>query len=94
VANIASAEKRNRQMQKRRARNRAAMSTLRTAIKRARTAVDDKAADAATIVKNAISTIDKAVSRGVLKKQTAARYVSRLSLRGREPESEAPAAQA
>ena len=83
MANIASAEKRNRQMQKRRARNRAAMSTLRTAIKRARTAVDGKTAEATALVKDAISTIDKAVSRGVLKKQTAARYVSRLSLRGK-----------
>lgn len=81
VANIASAIKRARQMVKRRTRNRAAMSTLRTAIKRARTAVDTKAADAAEQVKAAISTIDKAVSRGVLKKQTASRYVSRLSLR-------------
>lgn len=92
MANIASAEKRNRQMQKRRARNRAAMSTLRTAIKRARTAVDGKAAEAAALVKDAISTIDKAVSRGVLKKQTAARYVSRLSLRGKAAPK--PAAQA
>ena len=92
MANIASAEKRNRQMLKRRARNRAAMSTLRTAIKRARTAVDGKAADAAALVKDAISTIDKAVSRGVLKKQTAARYTSRLSVRGKA--SKSPAAEA
>lgn len=92
MANIASAEKRNRQMLKRRARNRAAMSTLRTAIKRARTAVDGKAAEAAALVKDAISTIDKAVSRGVLKKQTAARYASRLSVRGKATKS--PAAEA
>jgi len=81
VANIASAIKRARQMIKRRTRNRAALSTLRTAIKRARVAVDAKAADAPAQVKAAISTIDKAVSRGVLKKQTASRYVSRLSNR-------------
>jgi small subunit ribosomal protein S20 len=93
VANIASAQKRNRQMQKRRARNRAAMSSLRTAIKTARKAVDDKKSDAAALLKEAISTIDKAVSRGVLKKQTAARYVSRLALRGKAPAAK-PAAQA
>ena len=81
MANIASAEKRNRQMQKRRARNRAAMSTLRTAVKRARAAVDTKAENASALVKSAISTIDKAVTRGVLKKQTASRYVSRLANR-------------
>lgn len=83
MANIASAQKRNRQMIKRRTKNRAAMSALRTAIKRARTAVDGKTAEAAALMKTAISTIDKAVSRGVLKKQTAARYVSRLSTRGK-----------
>ena len=43
MANIKSAEKQNRKMIKNRARNRAAMATLRTAVKKARTAVDAKA---------------------------------------------------
>ena len=47
MANIASAEKQNRKMIKHRARNRAAMAALRTAVKKARTAVDGKAEDAA-----------------------------------------------
>ena len=81
MANIKSAEKKNRQMIKNRTRNRAVMSALRTAVKAARTAVDEKAADAAETVKAAISTINKAVSKGVLKKETAARYVSRLATR-------------
>jgi small subunit ribosomal protein S20 len=59
------------------------MSALRTAVKSARTAVDSKANDAAALVKSAISTIDKAVSKGLLKRKTASRYVSRLSMRGR-----------
>ena len=83
MANIKSAEKKNRQMIKNRARNRAAMSALRSAVKKARAAVDGKSNDAATLVKDAISTINKAVSKGVLKAQTASRYVSRLSTRGR-----------
>lgn len=83
MANIASAQKKNRQMIVNRARNRAAMSTLRTALKKARTAVDGKAADAAALVKAAISTVDKAATKGLIKKNTAARYVSRLSVRGR-----------
>jgi small subunit ribosomal protein S20 len=83
VANIASAQKKNRQMIKHRAANRSAMSALRTAVKSARTAVDSKAADAAELVKDAISTINKAVSKGLLKRKTASRYVSRLSLRSR-----------
>jgi len=84
MANIKSAEKKNRQMIKNRTRNRAAMSTLRSAVKKARTAVDGKTEDATALVKEAISTINKAVSKGVLKAKTASRYVSRLSTRGRE----------
>jgi small subunit ribosomal protein S20 len=81
VANIASAQKQNRKMIKNRARNRAAMGSLRTAVKAARTAVDGKAADAPALVKTAVAIVDKAVSRGILKPQTASRYVSRLSTR-------------
>ncbi len=81
MANNPSAEKANRQSIKRRTRNRAAMSALRTAVKKARTAIDGEAADADTLRKSAISIIDKAVSRGVLKRNTASRYVSRLAVR-------------
>ena len=82
MANNPSAEKANRQSIKRRARNKAALSALRTAVKKARTAIDGKAADAVELRKEAISKIDKAVSRGVLKRETASRYVSRLASRG------------
>jgi small subunit ribosomal protein S20 len=85
VANIASAEKQNRKMIKHRARNRAAMATLRTAVKKARTAVDDKSNEAATLVKHAVSIIDSAVTKGILKRRTASRYVSRLSTRTPPP---------
>jgi small subunit ribosomal protein S20 len=78
VANIKSAEKQNRKMIKHRARNRAAMASLRTAVKDARAAVDSKAGDAAGLVKNAVAIIDSAVTKGILKRQTASRYVSRL----------------
>jgi small subunit ribosomal protein S20 len=81
VANIASAEKQNRKMIKHRARNRAAMATLRTAVKKARTALDSKAGDAAALVKEATSIIDSAVTKGILKRNTASRYVSRLASR-------------
>ena len=85
MANIASAEKQNRKMIKHRARNRAAMAALRTAVKKARTAVDAKAEDSAGLVKQAVSIIDSAVTKGILKRGTASRYVSRLSVRGRTP---------
>ena len=81
MANIRSAEKQNRKMIKHRARNRAAMAAIRTAVKSARTAVDTKAGNAKELVKDAISIVDSAVTKGILKRQTASRYVSRLSTR-------------
>ena len=81
MANIKSAQKQNRKMIKHRARNRAAMASLRTAVKSARNAVDDKAGNAQELVKKAVSIIDSAVTKGVLKRQTASRYVSRLAHR-------------
>ena len=83
MANIRSAQKQNRQMIKHRTRNRAAMAALRTAVKKARTAVDAKADDASALVKTAVSIIDSAVTKGILKRGTASRYVSRLQTRGR-----------
>ena len=83
MANIRSAEKQNRKMIKHRTRNRAAMATLRTAVKKARIAVDAKAEGATQAVKDAVSLVDSAVTKGILKRGTASRYVSRLQTRGR-----------
>ena len=85
MANIRSAQKQNRKMIKHRARNRAAMAALRTAVKKARTAVDAKTADAVKSLKDAVSIIDGAVTKGILKRGTASRYVSRLQTRHRSP---------
>lgn len=81
MANIASAQKQNRKMIKNRARNRAAMATLRTAVKKARVAVDAKTDDSAKLIKAAVAIVDKAVTKGILKRRTASRYVSRLVTR-------------
>ncbi len=81
MANIASAQKQNRKMIKNRARNRAAMGTLRTAVKKARIAVDAKSADSAKLIKAAVAIVDSAVTKGILKRRTASRYVSRLTTR-------------
>lgn len=81
MANIASAEKKNRQRLKRRARNVSTMSTVRTYVKRVTTAVtakDKKAA--ATALKEAVRLIDKAAQKGVLKRETASRKISRLTI--------------
>ena len=41
--------------------------------------IAEEASEAAALVKSAISTIDKAVSKGVLHRNNASRHVSRLS---------------
>jgi small subunit ribosomal protein S20 len=82
VANHKSAEKRARQRTRRNLRNKRALSALRTSLKRARAAVDAKSKDGRTVVAAAIREIDRAVTRGVMHKQTASRLISRLARRG------------
>lgn len=80
MANTKSAEKRNRQAEKRRASNRAASSRLKTSLKSARAGVAATKDDAANdILKRGYSEIDKAAKKGVIKKNTANRYKSRLA---------------
>jgi small subunit ribosomal protein S20 len=79
VANVPSAEKRNRQRIKRRARNQSHLSTMRTYVKRARTAVEAKDGKVAEALKAAIKVIDKAASKGVIDRKTASRKISRLT---------------
>jgi small subunit ribosomal protein S20 len=78
MANIPSAEKQRRQAEKSKARNRAGKSTLRSALKKARTAVQGGDADKETI-SSGFSAIDKAAKTGLIKENTANRYKSRLS---------------
>jgi small subunit ribosomal protein S20 len=81
VANIASAEKKNRQRIKRRTRNQFHLSTMRTHVKRLRAAIDAKdAAKANAALKVAVSEIDKAAQKGVIKRESASRKISRLTL--------------
>jgi small subunit ribosomal protein S20 len=78
MANIASAEKQRRQAEKKKARNRAGKSTLRTTLKKARTAIQGGDADKETLA-SSFSVIDKAAKTGLIKENTANRYKSRLS---------------
>jgi small subunit ribosomal protein S20 len=78
MANIASAEKQRRQAEKKNERNRAAKSALRTALKKARTAIVGGDADKDTL-STGFSAIDKAAKSGLIKENTANRYKSRLS---------------
>ena len=83
MANIRSQIKRNRQSERRRLRNKAVRSEMRTRSKRALTAID--AADEATpeLVQAAVRRIDKAASQGVIHKNQAANRKSRLMRRAR-----------
>ena len=80
MANIKSAKKRILVAKTRNERNKSVKSAVKTAIKKVEAAVaaNDKEAAAAALV-NAISTIDKAASKGVYHKNNAARKVSNLS---------------
>lgn len=79
MANHASAEKRNRQRIVKTERNRAGKSTLRTELKKARAAVEAAPKDAVAAVKMAISTADRAASKGHVPKKRASRIKARLN---------------
>ena len=78
MANIASAEKQRRQAEKRKARNRAGKSSLKTTLKKARAAIAGGDADKETL-STSYSAIDKAAKTGLIKENTANRYKSRLA---------------
>jgi small subunit ribosomal protein S20 len=78
VANIKSAMKRARQSEVQRVRNRAVRSRVRSAIKEARAA---QGPDRDARVREAGRMLDKAVTKGVIHRNTAARKKSALSRR-------------
>jgi len=82
LANIKSAQKRIRTTAKRQLRNKHIKSTTKTAVKKVATAVGKgETTDAKALLVQAISAIDRAASKGVYHKNTAARKKSRLAKR-------------
>jgi small subunit ribosomal protein S20 len=79
MANHPSAEKRNRQRITRTVRNRAIKSSLRTTLKKARSAVATGEKGAGDLVLLAEKALARAASKGVLTKKTAARVTSRIA---------------
>ena len=81
MANHKSSLKRIKQTATKRLRNRMDKSRMRTAIKNFRLAVEEKleAKDIKAKFVIAQSTIAKLASKGVLKKNTSARYIGRLN---------------
>ena len=80
LANTASAEKRNRQAQKRRARNVGVRTGVKGAVKKVREALEKgDSAGAKAALKVAERALDRASSKGVLHKNAASRRISRLA---------------
>jgi small subunit ribosomal protein S20 len=80
VANTRSAEKRIRQSEKRRTRNTAIRSSVRTAVKSVRSALESGSADDSRAqLARAVKILDKAATKGVLHRNAVARHKSRLT---------------
>jgi small subunit ribosomal protein S20 len=74
--------RRARQAERRHERNRATMNAVKTVVKKVQSALaEKKTEDAKTSLREAVAAIGKAVSKGALKRNTASRRVSRLTLR-------------
>jgi small subunit ribosomal protein S20 len=84
MANTKSARKRAEKSEQQRAANRQARSRMRTAVKKARQALDAGSADAAQAVAEAISVVDSSAGKGMVHRNTAARTKSRLAAAARK----------
>ena len=82
MPNHKSAEKRMRQSERRRLINRSSRTKLRTSIKNLRSALKgNDAKQVGALLPQTVSEIDKAVQKGVLHRNAAARQKSRLTVR-------------
>jgi len=73
--------RRARQADRRHEQNRATMNAVKTLIKKVQAAVaDKKTGDAKALLREAASAIGKAASKGAMKRNTASRRISRLTL--------------
>ena len=80
MANHPSALKRYRQSQKRRLINQMNRHRLKTQLKKLRAAIGTgKAADAKALLPETFGVIDRSVQKGVIKRNTAGRYKSRVT---------------
>lgn len=78
----ASALKRARQSPKRHARNRSVLSGIKNLLKKLNTTLaTSKKDEARLLLKKSVSAFDRAATKGVIHSNTAARKVSRLTLK-------------
>ena len=81
MANIRSQIKRNRQNERRRVRNKAVRSEIRTRTKSALATAEAGVKDGVEALRLAVKRIDKAAAKGVIHKNQAANRKSRLMRR-------------
>ena len=79
MANIKSAEKRIRTIETKTAQNKVVKKAYKTAIKEFEAAVKENASNKEELYTKAVSTVDKAWSKGVLARNTASRKKANLS---------------
>jgi small subunit ribosomal protein S20 len=80
MAHHKSAIRQHRRSLRRNAVNKQNKSALRTQMKKIRAAIDDKSTEEARkLLPSVFSTIDQAVKKGTIHKNTGSRYKSRLS---------------
>ena len=81
MPNIKSQKDRVVQAAAEQAHNKAIKTNLKTVVKKADAAIDANAADKDAIVLAAVSAIDKARAKGVIKENAASRKISRMAKR-------------
>ena len=80
MANTRSAEKRNRQSQKRRLRNQAVRTRVKSAVRKVRESLErGEGTEAQQAFAAASRLLDQAAAKGVLHRNTASRRISRLA---------------
>jgi small subunit ribosomal protein S20 len=86
MANIQSSKKKNRQRITNEARNAGQKSAMRTAVKKLRAAIAAKdPKQTAALLKDATKLVARLGGRGVIKKRTASRAISRLTVASHTP---------
>lgn len=82
MATHKSAIKRHKQSLKRRERNRAAKSAIKTSIKKVLSAAEEKDREKVeTLFRETVSLINRVASKGIIHRNTASRKISRLAKR-------------
>lgn len=81
MANTKSAKKNVLINERNRTRNLRYKTLSKTVIKQANSAIESGSDQAESVLRNTLRTLDKLVSKGILKKSTVARKKSRLAIR-------------